>query len=327
MYTKKYFPQSHKLIAEDMVANIKAEFKIMLEELDWMDSDTKVKAQTKVDKIKPFIGYSEEILDNNILNELFQNSVLSSSSFLENYLKLNVYIAEYTVKEFRKPILKSSWKNGGPVAAVDAYYSRSTNTIHFPAGIIDDIFFQEDRPNYMNYGAFGFVVGHEITHGFDDEGSQWDGDGNLVNWWELETKKRFLTRAQCIVDQYSNFTVKVEEEVFNISGSKTQGENIADNGGYKEAFKAYQRLVAQEGEEMSLPGLPYTPYQLFWLSGASVWCSKTRPKQLKNSLISNAHVPSSFRVTGPFRNIPEFSETWKCPRGSPMNPETKCTVW
>jgi neprilysin len=145
----------------------------------------------------------------------------------------------------------------------------------FPAGILQGTFFSADRPKYMNYGAIGFVIGHEITHGFDDQGRQFDQNGNLVDWWQPDTKKAYLEKARCIIEQYGNFT---ETNVnLNLNGINTQGENIADNGGIKEAYKAYTKWVEKNGEEPQLPGLKYSPDQLFWIAAAQTWCSVYRP--------------------------------------------------
>merc|ERR1719348_1693754 len=173
----------------------------------------------------------------------------------------------------------------------------------------------------------GFVVGHEITHGFDDQGSQKDGDGNLVDWWEPESKKRYLEKAQCIIDQYGNYTVEVDGETLNVNGVTTQGENIADNGGIKETFRAYERVVRKYGPEPILPGLGFSQRQLMWLSGASVWCNVRRPASLKNQVLTDPHSPSQFRVNGPFANMPEFAQDWGCPAGAKMNPhKMQCLV-
>jgi len=327
MYAKTYFPASKKAVADEMVSNIRQEFKLMLDELDWMDSKTKERAHDKVDMMTPHIAYSKEILDNNLINEFYAGLKMDSPSYLKNILTLKKFISEYYVKEFRQPIDKQSWKTHGGAAIVNAFYSSSENSIQFPAGILDGVFFQSDRPSYMNYGAIGMVVGHEITHGFDDQGSQKDGEGNLVDWWEEETKAKYLEKAKCIIDQYGNFSVEVEDETINLNGINTQGENIADNGGYKEALRAYDRLAERYGQEPLLPGLPYTQRQLFWLSGASVWCVAMRPATLKNRVLTDPHSPGRFRVNGPYSNLKEFSDDWNCPVGSPMNPDKKCSVW
>jgi len=327
MYAKKYFKGKAKEIADEIVETVRDEFKKMLEELTWMDSKTKARAQKKADQITPHIAYAKEILDDNLMNEFYEGMDLQKDSYLKNILRLKKFIFAYYVKELRKPIDKKSWKTHGGAAIVNAFYSSEENSIQFPAGILDGVFFQEDRPLYMNYGGIGFVVGHEITHGFDDEGSQKDGDGNLVDWWEPETKKHYLEKAQCIIDQYGNYTVKVEGEELNLNGIATQGENIADNGGIKEAFRAYDSVVRKHGPEPILPGLGYNQRQLMWLSGASIWCSVRRPASLKKRVLTDPHSPAIFRVNGPFSNMPEFAEDWGCPAGSPMNPVKKCSVW
>merc|ERR1711997_1348503 len=256
-------------------------FKDMLDKLDWMDAKTKQRAFEKADLMTPNIAYAKEILDDRLLEEFYGGLVLSKASYLKNYLHLKIWMGKYYAKEFRQPVDKKSWKTHGGAAIVNAFYNPAENSINFPAGILDGVFFQEDRPLYMNYGAIGFVVGHEITHGFDDTGSQKDGEGNLVDWWEPESKKRYLEKAQCIIDQYGNYTVQVDGETLNLNGINTQGENIADNGGIKETFRAYERYTTRHGQEKTLPGLEHNVKQLFWLSAANTWCSKYRPKSLE----------------------------------------------
>jgi len=327
MYAKKHFDLGAKDITDEIVENVRLEFKKMLDELTWMDSTTKAKAHIKVDQMTPHMAYAKEILDAKLINEFYNGLELKRDSYLKNILRLKQFIYNYYIKEFRNPIDKQSWKTHGGAAIVNAFYSPEENSIQFPAGILEGVFFQKDRPLYLNYGGIGFVVGHEITHGFDDEGSQSDGQGNLVDWWEPETKKRYLEKAQCIIDQYGNYTVKVEGEELNVNGITTQGENIADNGGIKEAFRAYETLVSKYGPEPILPGLEYTPRQLMWLSGASVWCEVRRPASLKQQVLTDPHAPARFRINGPFSNMASFGEDWGCPVGSPMNPAKKCSVW
>lgn len=261
------------------------------------------------------------------MEEFYDGLVLSKASYLKNYLHLKIWISKYYAKEFRQPVDKKSWKTHGGAAIVNAFYNPAENSINFPAGILDGVFFQEDRPLYMNYGAIGFVVGHEITHGFDDQGSQKDGEGNLVDWWEPETKSRYLEKARCIIEQYGNYTVEVEGETLYVNGINSQGENIADNGGVKEALLAYNRLTERHGVEPILPGMNFSPRQLFWLSSARVWCNAKRPGALKKQVLTDPHSPAQFRVNGPLANLREFSQDWGCPVGSPMNPAKKCQVW
>ena len=327
MYAKEYFPVESKKIAEEVVENLRNEFIIMLDELTWMDSQTKTNALKKVSQMSAHIAYPQEILDSRLINEFYKGLTLDCQSYMENILTLQKFVFEYKVKQLRKPIDKKSWKTHGGAALVNAYYSSNENSIQFPAGILDGIYFQSDQPSYMNYGSMGYLAGHEITHGFDNRGSQYDGDGNLVDWWEPATKEKFIEKANCFKEQYGNFTVEVDGETLNVNGLNTLGENIADNGGFKEAIRAYGRLVAKQGPEPQLPGLPYTPRQLFWISGASTYCTVYRPEFLKNVMLLDNHTPDRFRVNGPLRNFEEFAADWNCPRGSPMNPEHKCSVW
>jgi len=186
----------------------------------------------------------------------------------------------------------------------------------------------------LNYAAIGWVIGHEITHGFDDQGRQFGPDGNLAEWWEPETKKNYLERAQCIINQYGNYSFP--ELGLNINGINTQGENIADNGGIKEAYRAYikwatrQRTAFENWDlvEARLPGLnQYNVRQLFWIGAANIWCQKSRPESLKLRILTGQHSPSRFRVRGPFANMPQFASDFRCPLNKEMNPANKCAVW
>lgn len=177
----------------------------------------------------------------------------------------------------------------------------------------------------MNYGAIGSVIGHEITHGFDDQGRQFDLNGNLFDWWGPSTSEAYLDKAKCIIDQYANFTDP--QTGLNLNGINTQGENIADNGGLKEAYLAYQNYVKKNGPEAGLPGLDYTTNQLFWISSAQTWCAVFRPEALKKRILTGVHSPNQFRVIGTLVNMKEFANDFKCAEGTKMNPAAKCKVW
>ena len=284
LYARNYFKLEAKNKVDEMVELIRAEFSKMLDELDWMDSETKEKAHTKLEKMASYMAYPKELLDNDLLNEYYAGLDLKADSYLKNYLRLKLFIGQYYAKEFKNKVDKKDWRTHGGAAIVNAFYSAEDNSISFPAGILGGVFFDPDRPAYMNYGAIGLVIGHEITHGFDDQGSQRDGDGTLVDWWQPETKEKYLEKAQCIIDQYGNYTIDIDGETYNVNGINSQGENIADNGGLKESLRAYDHHVATHGPEPVLPGLGYTHRQLFWLSGASIWCSVIRPSKLKQQV-------------------------------------------
>jgi len=328
LYVTKYFNEDSKAEALMMVSEIRRQFERLLDEVDWMDEDTKRQARVKAQGMVEHIGYPSELLDQSKLEDLYAGLELSPNAYLGNALNMTVFGTNYAFSKLREKVNKTDWVRHGRPAVVNAFYSPLENSIQFPAGILQGIFFSSDRPKYMNYGAIGWVIGHEITHGFDDQGRQFDEEGNLVDWWHPETKMRYLKKAQCIISQYGNYTIKALDNM-KLNGINTQGENIADNGGIKEAYRAYNSWVARNGAEPRLPGLNYTPRQLFWVSAANVWCAKYRPKALKLRVLTGVHSPDQFRVQGPFSNMEDFSRDFNCPIGSNMNPpkENKCQVW
>jgi len=328
LYVTKYFNEDSKTEALMMVSEIRRQFERLLDEVDWMDEDTKRQARVKAQGMVEHIGYPSELLEMSKLEDLYAGLELSPNAYLGNALNMTVFGTNYAFSKLREKVNKTDWVRHGRPAVVNAFYSPLENSIQFPAGILQGIFFSSDRPKYMNYGAIGWVIGHEITHGFDDQGRQFDEEGNLVDWWHPETKKRYLKKAQCIISQYGNYTIKALDNM-QLNGINTQGENIADNGGIKEAYRAYNSWVSRNGAEPRLPGLNYTPRQLFWVSAANVWCAKYRPKALKLRVLTGVHSPDQFRVQGPFSNMDDFSRDFNCPVGSNMNPpkENKCQVW
>ncbi|NP_001036959.1 neutral endopeptidase 24.11 [Bombyx mori] len=326
LYIRKYFNENSKANALEMVNDIRQQFRKTLTKVDWMDDMTRQEALEKADAMASHIAYPSEMLDNNRLTEFYSGLEMSSEHLMESVLNLTLFTTEYLFGKLREPVNKTDWVTHGRPAIVNAFYSSIENSIQFPAGILQGAFFSAKRPAYMNYGAIGFVIGHEITHGFDDQGRQFDKNGNLVDWWQEMTKEKYLDKAKCIIDQYSNYTVK--EVGLKLNGVNTQGENIADNGGIKEAYYAYQAWTHRHGEEARLPGLEkYSPRQLFWLSAANTWCAVYRNEAIKLRITTGFHAPGRFRVIGPMSNMEEFASDFKCPMGSPMNPDKKCKVW
>ncbi|XP_026318121.1 neprilysin-2 [Hyposmocoma kahamanoa] len=326
LYIRKYFDEASKSKALEMVTDIRQQFRKTLTEVDWMDDKTRREALEKADAMASHIAYPSEMLDNDKLTEFYSALEMSSDKLMESVLNLTLFGTEFLFSKLREPVNKTDWITHGRPAIVNAFYSSIENSIQFPAGILQGAFFSAVRPAYMNYGAIGFVIGHEITHGFDDQGRQFDKNGNLVDWWQEMTKEKYLEKAKCIIDQYSNYTVK--EVGMKLNGVNTQGENIADNGGIKEAYYAYQAWTHRHGEEPRLPGLEkYTPKQLFWLSAANTWCAVYRNEAIKLRITTGFHAPGRFRVVGPLANMEEFAKDYKCPVGSQMNPRNKCKVW
>ncbi|KAJ8929212.1 hypothetical protein NQ314_018091 [Rhamnusium bicolor] len=325
LYVRKYFNEEARQNAKEMVADIRAEFQDILKSVDWMDDETRQNALDKAKSMATHIAYPDELLDDHKLVEFYDGLELDPAHYMRSILNLTLFGTRFSFKRLRQPVNKTDWITHGRPAVVNAFYSSIENSIQFPAGILQGVFFNADRPRYMNYGAIGFVIGHEITHGFDDQGRQFDKNGNLVDWWQEETKKAFVEKAQCIIDQYGNYSVP--ELKLNLNGINTQGENIADNGGIKEAYLAYDRWVERNGEEHHLPGLKYTGRQMFWVSAASIWCSKIRKEELQQLIVTDEHVPDKYRVIVPLSNMDYFAKDFKCPVGSKMNPEQKCRVW
>ncbi|XP_060518791.1 neprilysin-2 isoform X1 [Cylas formicarius] len=325
LYVRKYFNEEARQNAKEMVADIRAEFEEILRKVDWMDQETRMNAIDKAKSMSTHIAYPDELLDDKKLEEFYEGLELDSEEYMRSILNLTLFGTRFSFKRLRQPVNKTDWITHGRPAVVNAFYSSIENSIQFPAGILQGVFFSADRPRYMNYGAIGFVIGHEITHGFDDQGRQFDKNGNLVDWWQPETKKRFVEKAQCIIDQYGNYTVP--ELKLHLNGINTQGENIADNGGIKEAYLAYKRWVDRNGSEPYLPGLNYTGRQMFWVSAASIWCSLTRDEELRQLIVTDEHAPDKYRVIVPLSNMEYFAEDFNCPLGSKMNPTKKCNVW
>ncbi|KAK3803419.1 hypothetical protein RRG08_067408 [Elysia crispata] len=207
----------------------------------------------------------------------------------------------------------------------NAYYSVSDNEVVFLAGVLQPPLFSKFYPDDLNYGAIGYMIGHEITHGFDDEGRQFDQDGTFRDWWQKEDMVRYLDNCECFVQQYGNF--RDHTVGMNVSGINTLSENVADNGGLEASYNAYKKLVREKGEGPRLPGLGLTDDQLFFLGYAQIHCEKATKESILLDLQYDVHSPGRLRTIGVVQNSPDFAKAYNCPVGSPMNPEKKCSVW
>ncbi|KAL7038352.1 hypothetical protein ACKWTF_009559 [Chironomus riparius] len=288
LYVRRYFDEKAKAKVLEMIKQIKAAFKGIVNEIDWMDEATKTAAHKKADKMGEQMAYADELLNDTALIQyyakLHENVEIDSINFHATILKLGSAATMFNLKKLRQMVDREDWTTHVTPAIVNAYYSPQENIIKFPAGILQGAFFNPDRPEYMNYGGIGFVIGHEITHGFDDQGSRYDEVGNLANWWDEETRGKFDQRAQCIINQYGGYTEPLTNLPLN--GVNTQGENIADNGGIKESYIGYQNWVKEHGEEKLLPGIDLTQNQLFWVSAAQVWCNVQREQAMRNRVLT-----------------------------------------
>ncbi|XP_055864924.1 endothelin-converting enzyme homolog isoform X3 [Biomphalaria glabrata] len=309
-----------KVTAKKMIEDVRKAFIANLPKLDWMDPVTMQAAIDKANAVIDMIGYPDYIMDEVKLDKKYESLIINESDYFGNNLAANNYSIKQNLEKLRKKPI-NEWGMSPPT--VNAYYTTNKNTIVFPAGILQAPFFDRSFPQSLNYGAMGVVMGHELTHGFDDQGRQFDKNGNLKPWWDAEAVLRFKNKTQCMVDQYSSYQLNGEKE----RGKQTLGENIADNGGLKSAFYAYQKWVELNGKEQLLPALGLSHEKLFFLSFAQVWCWNSKPESDHLQVLTDAHSPAKFRVIGPLSNSPDFSRIWKCSDKSKMNPKKKCEVW
>uniref|UniRef100_A0A182REY2 Neprilysin, neutral endopeptidase 1 n=1 Tax=Anopheles funestus TaxID=62324 RepID=A0A182REY2_ANOFN len=323
LFIRDNFNQESKETALTMIHTIREAFNELLADIDWMDDETRAVAKEKADAMNERIGYPDILTNAEELEKEYVNLTISGGLFLENILSILKWEAERNLQLLRKPVDKNKWAT--EPAVVNAFYNPNKNDIVFPAGILQPLFYSQNFPKSLNYGGIGVVIGHEITHGFDDKGRQFDKDGNMMQWWNNATIKTFRERAQCIIDQYSRY--KIDEVGLYMDGRMTQGENIADNGGLKQSYRAYRKWVSQHGSEPDLPGLNMTHDQLFFLNYAQIWCGSMRPEDALTKIRSSVHSPGIIRVIGPLSNSRDFAEAYRCPLGSPMNPVSKCSVW
>ncbi|XP_025059500.1 endothelin-converting enzyme 1 isoform X5 [Alligator sinensis] len=264
MFVKATFAEDSKKIAEEMITEIKMAFKESLANLSWMDEDTRKSAKEKVDAIYDMIGYPKFIMDPKELDKVFNDYEAMSDLYFENVMQFYNFSARVTADQLRKPPSQDQWSMTPPAA--NAYYSPTKNEIVFPAGILQAPFYTRTSPKSLNFGGIGVVVGHELTHAFDDQGREYDKDGNLRPWWKNSSVEAFKHKTECMVEQYGNYTVNGEA----VNGRHTLGENIADNGGLKAAYRAYLNWLKKNGNEDTLPTLGLTNHQLFFVGFAQV---------------------------------------------------------
>uniref|UniRef100_A0A8C1VHQ5 Neprilysin n=1 Tax=Cyprinus carpio TaxID=7962 RepID=A0A8C1VHQ5_CYPCA len=304
LYVEEAFAGDRKDMMDEMITNIREVFVSNLDDLAWMDAETKKAAEEKV-------------------RHIF-NSIYNAEEYFENILKNLEFGQKKRLKKLRVKVNKEEWITGA--AVVNAFYSSSRNQIVFPAGILQPPFFGKGQPWSLNYGGIGMVIGHEITHGFDDNGRNFDKDGHLKDWWTSSSTKKFHELSKCIVDQYGSYSWDLANGQ-NLNGNNTLGENIADNGGIRQSYQAYQNYVKKHGKEAPLPGINLSHEQLFFLNFAQIWCGTHRPEHAVNSIKTDVHSPGKFRVLGSLQNFPEFAKAFQCPKDTNMVPEKICRVW
>uniref|UniRef100_A0A2K5MTF9 endothelin-converting enzyme 1 n=1 Tax=Cercocebus atys TaxID=9531 RepID=A0A2K5MTF9_CERAT len=307
--------------AEGMISEIRTAFEEALGQLVWMDEKTRQAAKEKADAIYDMIGFPDFILEPKELDDVYDGYEVSEDSFFQNMLNLYNFSAKVMADQLRKPPSRDQWSM--TPQTVNAYYLPTKNEIVFPAGILQAPFYARNHPKALNFGGIGVVMGHELTHAFDDQGREYDKEGNLRPWWQNESLAAFRNHTACMEEQYNQYQVNGER----LNGRQTLGENIADNGGLKAAYNAYKAWLRKHGEEQQLPAVGLTNHQLFFVGFAQVWCSVRTPESSHEGLVTDPHSPARFRVLGTLSNSRDFLRHFGCPVGSPMNPGQLCEVW
>ncbi|XP_076234270.1 M13 family metallopeptidase neprilysin 3 isoform X2 [Calliopsis andreniformis] len=321
MFVREVFHGKSKPKAEEMIDQVRKAFTMNLKNLDWMDAETRKAAEEKANAITDMIGFPNFVLKPCELDERYRDLSVKQNEYFQNNIRVNKYNLRKNLEKLDQPVNKSTWIM--TPSTVNAYYRPTKNQMVFPAGILQSPFYDMANPNSLNFGGIGVVMGHELTHAFDDQGREYDLHGNLNQWWNNATIERFKNRTECFVEQYNNFEVQGR----HVNGRQTLGENIADNGGLKAAYHAYIMTPKSYEDQLPLPGLNLTHRQLFFLNFAQVWCSAVTPEAIALQIEKDSHCPPKYRVIGPLLNLPEFSTEFNCSKGSRMNPVHKCEVW
>ena len=314
-YVKRTFTANDKARALRMVENLQAALRERIQGLAWMSDTTKQQALAKLDAFTKKIGYPDTWRDYSKLD-------VADGSFYANARRASLFNQNRNWSKLGKPVDRTEWGMTPPT--VNAYYNPAVNEIVFPAGILQFPFYNPKADDAVNYGAMGAVIGHEMSHGFDDQGRQFDAQGNLRDWWTAADAAKFKTQAQRVVDQFSAYTVV--DSSTHVNGSLTQGENIADLGGLTIAYAAMEKAYAGKSKA-KIDG--FTPEQRFFLGWAQVWREQSRPEQARVLAATDPHSPGMYRVNGPLSNMPEFKAAWGCKDTDPMVRPTqqRASIW
>jgi putative endopeptidase len=315
VYVEQYFAGDSKAKMLEMVHSIENAMDQDIDQIDWMSPATKTKAKEKLHAVANKIGYPDKWRD-------YSKLEIKPDDPLGNSLRATAFENDRELGKIGKPVDRGEWGMTPPT--VNAYYDPSMNDINFPAGILQPSFYDKTQDDAINYGHIGAVIGHELTHGFDDEGRKFDAKGNLSDWWTKEDAEKFETRTDCLVKEYGNF-VAVDD--VKVNGKLTLGENTADNGGLLLAYMAYMAHAKANGIDLNAKTDGYTPLQRLFIGYAQNWCENARPEQVRNQVLTDPHSPDHFRANGAIVNQPGFAEAFGCKKGSPMVPADSCRVW
>ncbi|XP_038077190.1 endothelin-converting enzyme homolog [Patiria miniata] len=325
MYVDEYFSTDTKTKTEEMVGQLRRALRAMFGSVRWLSYSDRTKARQKLDAMGVSVGYPDWLKVNYLLDAQSADLVVTTNSYFTNVVNYGRRVAQTQLGRLRLPVDKSLWDDSGP-AVINAHYSLFENGIVIPAGILQPPFYHANMPWYSNFGGVGVVLGHEITHGFDSTGRLVDQHGNIENWWSYSSISGFIDAARCLVNQYSGFVMP--ENGKRVDGQLTEAENIADNGGLREAYKAYKTNRPSVQEQ--LPGLEdLTNDQLFFLSYSQVWCSVVTREGADWMVKYGVHSPGRFRVIGPLQNNENFHSAFGCQSGNYMykSQYSTCKVW
>ncbi len=316
LYVEKYFTPEAKARMNDLVENLKAVFHDRLEKIPWMTAETRAKALAKFERFTQKIGYPDKFRD-------YSSVVIQRNDYLGNVRRAEAFESQREIARVGKPVDRTEW--GMTPETVNAYFNPTMNEIVFPAGILQPPFFDVTKDDAVNYGAIGVVIGHEMTHGYDDEGRKFDADGNLNDWWSAADAKAFDDRAQLVVNEYDTFEPLPGQHV---NGKLTLGENLADLGGVNIAYEALERDLAKNpAKRKTIDG--FTPEQRFFISFAQIWRTNIRDAEAQRLLTVDPHSPGQFRSYGPLLNFNQFYEAFDIQPGSPMwlPPDQRAHIW
>jgi len=315
VYVDQYFAGDSKAKMLQMVHDIEAAMGNDIDQIDWMSPATKLRAKEKLAAVANKIGYPDKWRD-------YTRLIVKPDDPLGNTLRANDFENDRQLNKIGQPVDHSEWGMTPPT--VNAYYDSSMNDINFPAGILQPPFYDRTQDLAVNYGHIGGVIGHELTHGFDDEGRKFNAKGNLDDWWTPDDLKKFTTRTDCLVNEYGNFTA-VDD--IKVNGKLTLGENTADNGGLFLAFMAYMQRAKDDHIDVDKKIDGFTGPQRFFISFAQNYCENTHPEAVRSLVLSDPHSPDPIRVNGVLPNQPGFAPAFGCKTGAPMAPVKSCRVW
>ncbi|MGB7134008.1 MAG: M13 family metallopeptidase, partial [Acidobacteriaceae bacterium] len=314
-WVKENFPPQAKQNMEKLVAALEKALGQDIQSLPWMTAETKKAAEAKLAAFRDKIGYPDKWRD-------YSKLEVTRTNFVEDLRHSAAFESDYELNKVGKPVDEKEWGMTPPT--VNAYYDPPLNDINFPAGILQPPFYEYGKDPAVNFGAIGVVIGHEMTHGFDDQGSKYDGQGNVRNWWTPADRAAFDQRTDCEVKEYDNFEPLPG---VHLNGKLTLGENTADNGGIHIAWQALQSTLAEEGKSIDEKIDGYTEAQRYFIAYAQVWCENRRDQYSRVAVKVDPHSPGQFRVDGVVQNFDEFGKAFGCHKGQPMMPEESCRVW